>query len=175
MYVKIEIDDLDEIVAFNTRKIMFMYGKEVRMTELDIKIGVRYYHKYCAKIKKLKNDLLFIDTKMQGKVSSSFIKMPEQINNSDSVRLELIEKKSKIEKDLKTYEYYVSIVDEFIRTSKDLCPQNELVNPDQLIEVLRGLYLNNISLKRISVDYGIAERSVYNLIDRAITRYIESC
>lgn len=175
MFVQIDFDELDEIVAFNTRKIMFMLGKEVRMTELDIKIGVRYYHSYCAKINKLKDDILFIDTKMQGKVSSSFIKMPEQVSSGDSVRMELIEKKTKIEKDLKTYEYYVSIVDEFIDTSRDLCPQSELVKPSQLCEILRGLYLNNISLKRISIDYGIAERSVYNLIDRAIARYIESC
>ena len=173
--VKIEVEDLDEIIAFNTRKIMFEYGKEVRVTELDIKVGIRYYKKYMAKIKKLEDDWLFVSTQLEGKVSSSFIKMPENPQENDQRKMALIMKKSRIERDLQTYRYYVGIVDQFIETSGSLCPQNELVKPNEVFEIVKGLYVDHIKPSRLSLKYGIAERSIYNIIERAIERFVNVC
>ena len=131
------------------------------MTEFDVKNALKNYHKLKNSIQRTLEKIEYIEVQ-QTKVGGSIIKMPENSVQNDQRKLGLIERKSRLEKDLEMYRYYISIADEFIRLLQE--PYKSLI---------RNKYIDRIENSKLSEVYHYSRQNIDKTINKLIERYIE--
>jgi len=132
------------------------------MQEIDIKVGLEYYHKYSNIIKQNQTKLEVIEARQEN-VSSSIIKIPEKTEYSDYSKLCALELKCKSWNEIERYEYYVLLAEDFIKSRKE-----------PLKSLIRDKYINKRNWNWIINQYGEYDKYWERMISREMTRYINA-
>lgn len=130
------------------------------MTELDIKHALRNYHKIRTHYQSIVNKIEAIEVQ-QTKTGGSVVKMPDGHTDNEQRKLGLIERKSKLQRELDIYEYYMSLSTDFINALRE--PYRSMV---------RNKYIDKITNDKLVEVYHYSRQSMDKIIKKLIERYI---
>ena len=137
------------------------------MQELDVKIALRYYHKYLSKHNFLENQIEYLQTKLVGKVGGSVIKRPESNESNEQYKLGLIERKCKFEKEFEMYLDYINYVNQLIIWAKKNDKLAHDIILDKYIDPKSAIYLEG--------KYKYSYRQLSRIVDKAIEGFVNEC
>lgn len=139
------------------------------MREIDVQKALSNYHKLLELQSKYITQYEYLQTKLVGKVSSSVITKPENNESNEQRKLGWIEKKCKVEKDLRDTQDDLQTVKDFL----NFLPKEyeEPIVPRQLI---KDMYIDLKSKYQIEEQYGYTIRTIYNHINKSIEEFVNA-
>lgn len=126
----------------------------------QFKRELQSYKNHKANIKRLKEKLLEIDTKLENVKSPKFEAVPvHTLNINGDMRLHLIEEKEKVNKRIAIYQSIIADIDERL---------NKLTKEES--DILKLVYVENVSIGKIARTYYKSESTMYRDINKMIAK-----
>lgn len=121
---------------------------------------LKSYKTYQRYLRQLSEDLYVIEHRLVGLKGTRFDAMPSGSGRDN--RLDLIEKKGELEKKMSVY---VALVDNVDKRLARLTKEEQ--------DIIRLVYMENVSIRKIARTYYMSEPSVFRWINRILKKAIE--